>query len=142
MRTTLKAIEKEITGFYEITAGQMFKRTRKREFVEKRQIFYYLAKLYTVKSLGKIGKYAGSLQGKPFDHATVLHGSKTIGNLIASDKKLKHEIQEIIANIRKNKDTLYTENEMLFKKELDEIIEKNKDLERRILKLERINDKI
>jgi len=58
--------------------------TRVREFVEARMIYFYLCRNFLNLPLASIGK---TIYPKK-DHATVLHGYKTIQNLIQVDKKL------------------------------------------------------
>lgn len=56
-------------------------KTREREIVEARQIYFVRAKLFTKASLAAIGKLVNK------DHATVLHGIKTVNNVIELKKK-------------------------------------------------------
>lgn len=60
-------------------------KTRKREIVEARQFYFKRAKLYTKSSLALIG----SLVNK--DHATVMHGIKTVNNIV----QVKERYEEI-----------------------------------------------
>ena len=58
-----------------------------------RQAFYYLSQdLSPRKSLSEIGKFCGG-----YDHATVIHGKKTIRNLLTYDKDLKKRIVSIMS---------------------------------------------
>lgn len=121
MKAPITVIENEINKFYDLEKGEMFKNTRKQENVLRRQLFYYLCVEYTTNSLDTSGKYAGKYRGKSFNHATVKHGADRIRDFISFDKKLRSEVQSIIANIRANKETYYTDFEMLFKSELTSI---------------------
>lgn len=56
-------------------------KTRKREIVEARQIYFVRAKLFTTASLAVIGRLVGK------DHATVLHGIKVVNNVIELKRK-------------------------------------------------------
>ena len=67
---------KELTG-YDVTVGLMMGRSRKREVVVARHIFMYLMRKRKENfSLASIGAHLGK------DHATVLHGNKTVTNMI------------------------------------------------------------
>lgn len=77
---------------YHITRQEFESKSRKREYVEPRQIFSMLAVLNTNYTLGQLGKLIG---GK--DHATVLHGRRTAENLYETDMKFKKLVQEIEA---------------------------------------------
>ena len=50
----------------------------------------YFAKKYTDMSLSQIGAKCGDK-----DHATVLHACRSIENLIATDKKIKEDLNNI-----------------------------------------------
>ena len=65
--------------------------SRRREFVVARHTFCWIMKNYTRRSLATIG--ANILR----DHATVLHGVKTINNLIETDKNIRQLIGKVIS---------------------------------------------
>ena len=60
--------------------------SQSREYITIRQYIYYFAKKYLRMSLAKIGKYFNK------DHATVLHGLRTLNNLIDTDYKVREKI--------------------------------------------------
>jgi hypothetical protein len=66
-------------------------RSRKREFVEARQVCHYIAKKMSLGSLGQIGKRFGKV-----DHATVIHSCRTVDALLSSDKIFKEQYKPII----------------------------------------------
>ena len=73
---SIKKIVQRLSGFEDISF-----RTRKRPIPELRFIYYYLCRMFVPEaSLSLIGFVLGS-----FDHATVLHGIKTVKNLIDSN---------------------------------------------------------
>ena len=74
----------------------MLSKTRKREIVQARQIAMYFAKNCTNNSLSKIGREIGQK-----DHATVLHASRTVKNLMDIDKEFKQNIEDIEHIIKK-----------------------------------------
>ena len=76
---------------------------RARELVFIRQLCMAMSKLYTRESLARIGAYIGNR-----DHATVLHGVKTISNLCFTDKTIRKKVadyeKQIMSLVDKNKD--------------------------------------
>ena len=72
-------------------------KTRKREIVQARQISMYFAKRLTKFSLAKIALETGKK-----DHATCLHGIKTVNNLMDSDKHFRLQILEIEKQLKGN----------------------------------------
>jgi len=58
--------------------------------VEPRFIAYYLLKNNTKESLEEIGLLMGG-----FDHATVLHGLKTINNLMETSQELRLRVESL-----------------------------------------------
>jgi uncharacterized protein with PhoU and TrkA domain len=135
MRTTSAVVEEEVLKYYQITAGELFNSGRSGLFKENRYIFYFLAEKYTANSMLQIGRHAGQLRGKQYDHATVLHGRNKIRDYIAYDKKLLREIEEIIGNIKANPNTVYTENTLVFKNELDSLVAKDNELDERLAQI-------
>ena len=142
MRIPIKEIEIEVNKYYESKEGEIFTNTRERNVVERRYVFYYLAITHTAESLGFIGAFAGQYRGKNYDHATVFHGSNKIGDLMCYDKKIKRDIEKITDNLRSNENTIYTDNEIVFKSELDDFDERLKFLENRASKEMDVNFKV
>ena len=79
---TKTAIFKIIIEHYDFHPEQLTIRTRKRPFVEARQLAHYLLKNRTDYSLAVIGKMVGG-----YDHATVLHSSRVWDNFIFSSRR-------------------------------------------------------
>lgn len=71
----LEGILSEVSGKANIPVETLKMKTRKREIVEARQIYFKRAKRETSFSLASIGALVGK------DHATVLHGIKTVNNV-------------------------------------------------------------
>ena len=69
---------------------------RKPEYVKPRQMYFVFAKLYTKKSLAQIGLFVNK------EHCTVLHGMKSINNIIDTEKQFKIDYQIINAKIKGN----------------------------------------
>ena len=78
---TLASILKYVSEKVEIPVEILKMKTRKREIVEARQFFFVEAKEQTKESLSRIGAYVGK------DHATVLHGIKTVNNTVEVKEK-------------------------------------------------------
>jgi chromosomal replication initiator protein len=99
----IRLINRIAADYYGIIATDIYKKTRKREIVEKRQVVHYLSWKNTNANLELIGNIIGEK-----DHATVLHSKKTIIKLMDVDKGLKHDIdvleQKIKYRFKKYKD--------------------------------------
>jgi chromosomal replication initiator protein len=87
---SIEFIQKVVSEYFNIPLEMMHSKTRKREIVQARQISMYFSKNLTKSSLAHIGSQIG---GK--DHATVLHACKTVNNLIDTDKRFRHYLEEI-----------------------------------------------
>ena len=83
-------IQKVVCDYFNMAIDTLKSKTRKREVVQARQIAMYFAKQLTKSSLATIGMHCG---GK--DHATVLHACRTVNNLMDTDKKFRHYVQEL-----------------------------------------------
>lgn len=76
-----------------ITYEQMKTKSRKREFVESRQICMYLIHKYTKLSLRLIGlKFGGR------DHSTVIHACQKVDDLMI-EKRFKYLLETIISKV-------------------------------------------
>lgn len=87
-----RIIEKicDVTGINPTTLSM---RTRKREIVDARHIYCYIAKRETSLSLSKIGEPINR------DHTSVLHAIKKIRNLKNNNKQIRNLINEIESRI-------------------------------------------
>jgi len=83
-------IQKVVCDYYNMPVNQLFSKSRKRDIVHVRHSSMYFAKKYTDMSLSQIGAKCGDK-----DHATVLHACRAIENLIATDKKIKEDLNNI-----------------------------------------------
>lgn len=93
---TINSILKEVAEVTEIPIEVLKMKTRKREIVEARQFYFKRAKMFTKRSLASIGALVGK------DHATVLHGIKTVNNIIEVKEKYE-ELFEGKKRVLKNK---------------------------------------
>ena len=82
----------------------ILKNTRKRNYVDARRIFYHILRNYHYLSLDKIGKLAGNR-----NHATVLHGLRSVEFLIKSDPsigELFNRVSDRVLNLKSEKQVL------------------------------------
>tara|TARA_R110002020_G_scaffold2532_3_gene12142 strand:- start:3500 stop:4108 length:609 start_codon:yes stop_codon:yes gene_type:complete len=78
-----------ICDYFHVSLDILSSKTRKREICEPRQITMYLLRKHTSLTCKSIA----SIFSK--DHATVIHGCKSISNLIQVDRELKKNIGKI-----------------------------------------------
>ena len=90
-------IQKLVCDFYNIPVEAVKSKTRKREIVQARQIAMYFTKDLTKASLKNIGIFFGGR-----DHSTVIHACQTVNDLIETDKKFRHDVEEIEKRIKIN----------------------------------------
>ncbi|NLJ82111.1 MAG: chromosomal replication initiator protein DnaA [Bacteroidales bacterium] len=83
-------IQKVVCDYYNMPVNLIFSVSRKRDIVHIRHSSMYFSKKYTDLSLSQIGAKCGNK-----DHATVLHACRSIENLIATDKKIKEDLNNI-----------------------------------------------
>ena len=76
--------------YFNVREEDVFGKSRKAEIVTVRQMSMYLAHKHTKLTASKIGIYVGNR-----DHATVLHGIKTIDGRLKVDKELQHHLKEL-----------------------------------------------
>lgn len=93
---SMQKIANSVAEFYNISETDLIKQSRKKEFVNPRQIAMYLARKEMKSSFPTIGEYFGGR-----DHTTVMHGVEKIEKLIDSTPGLKQEVNLIM-------DKLYT----------------------------------
>lgn len=75
---------------FNLDRNAVAKRSRKREYVQARQIMMYLSKKYLNVSLAQIGM---RIAGK--DHSTVTYSCKKVVDLMGVDKVFKSEVEQI-----------------------------------------------
>ena len=75
---------------FKVREEEVFGKSRKANIVMVRQMSMYLAHKHTKLTAGKIGIYVGNR-----DHATVLHGIKTIDGRLKVDKELRRHLEEV-----------------------------------------------
>lgn len=96
---TIDSIQFAVCEYFNITRDDMVSKSRRRQFVQARQIAMYLCRnMLQNCSLATIGAEIG---GK--DHATVLHACTTVQDLMSTDrlfKKYVNDIEAILAPVR------------------------------------------
>lgn len=94
---SVEYIQKIVCEYFEVPIEKLKEKTRKRQFVQARQLSMYLAKNYTKNSLKVIGKYFGGR-----DHSTVIHSCQSIKDLLDTDPDFKEAVEEIQKKIQMN----------------------------------------
>ena len=85
-----------VCGYFDVNIDDILIKGRKREHIEIRQLFHYLCKYYTVKSLSKIGSYrVGN-----FDHASVIHSIKTFQERMNLYKRWESIYDDMLIRLR------------------------------------------
>ncbi len=89
-------IQKVVAAYFNITQDMMTSKSRKRELVVARQVAMYFAKEYTNHSLKSIGQHFGGR-----DHSTVIHAVQSVDDMMETDNKFKHSVQELTRKLKK-----------------------------------------
>jgi hypothetical protein len=89
-RPTVRAIMAVVCRRYDVSREDMLSPRRELRYVTPRHIIMYLARKLTPASLPEIGRLLGGR-----DHTTILHGTRKIGALRATDRKLKAALREM-----------------------------------------------
>ena len=87
---TIDDILEKVCGHFGVEQRHVFSKSRKREYVQVRQVSMYLAQKYTKMPAGRIGHLIGNR-----DHSTVIHSCNTIENRLKIDKAFSSELESI-----------------------------------------------
>jgi len=87
MKISPSVILKAVSGFFEVSSGDMLGRARNKEFVEPRQIVMYLFRDMLKMSYPDIASRVGKR-----DHTTAIYAYKKIDNNIKNDSELNQKI--------------------------------------------------
>lgn len=91
----LNSIERIVCDYFKLPFEKLKLKSRDRNIVKCRQISMWFYKKEDI----LVGRVIGeTLGGK--SQATVLHGVKTVNNLMDSDKKYKHHIEQLEKRIK------------------------------------------
>ena len=87
---TIDDILEKVCNHYGVSQQNVFSKSRKRDFVQVRQISMYLAQKYTKMPAGRIGQLIGGR-----DHSTVIHSCNTIEQRLKVDRAFSAELSSI-----------------------------------------------
>ena len=87
---TIDDILEKVCQHFGVTQQNVFSKSRKREFVQVRQISMYLAQKYTKMPASRIGQLIGGR-----DHNTVLHSCSAVEERLKVDKAFLEELNSI-----------------------------------------------
>ena len=87
---TIDDILEKVCKHYNVAQQYVFSKSRKRDYVQVRQVSMYLAQKYTKMPAGRIGQLIGNR-----DHSTVIHSCNTIEKRLKVDKAFYAEISSI-----------------------------------------------
>ena len=92
---TIDDILEKVCQHYDVNQQQVMGKSRKRDFVQVRQVSMYLAQKYTKMPASRIGQLIGGR-----DHSTVLHSCTTIEKRLKIDKAFREELSSIENSFR------------------------------------------
>ena len=87
---TIDDILEKVCGHFRVEQRHVFSKSRKREYVQARQVSMYMAQKYTKMPAGRIGQLIGNR-----DHSTVIHSCNTIEKRLKIDKAFSAELSSI-----------------------------------------------
>ncbi len=94
-KISISDVQLHVSRYFNLSFSDLCSKKRSRFISRPRQIAMYLSKEYTELSYPEIGKSFG---GK--DHATVIHAVNKVKNLCFSDKKIKKDVEILIATLK------------------------------------------
>ncbi len=89
-KVMIEDIQRKVADYFNIRFNEMMSSRRAREVVRPRQIAMYLAKQLTARSLPEIGRKFGGR-----DHTTVIHAVRRIEELMAADRSMREEVEQL-----------------------------------------------
>ena len=95
---TIDDILEMVCQHYGVSQQSVFSKSRKRDFVQVRQVSMYLAQKYTKMPASRIGQLIGGR-----DHSTVLHSCSTVEQRMKVDKAFAEELNKIEHSFRLKK---------------------------------------
>jgi chromosomal replication initiator protein len=87
---TIDDIVEKVCKHYGVNQQNVFSKSRKRDYVQARQIAMYLAQKHTKMPASRIGQLIGGR-----DHSTVIHSCNTIEKRLKIDKMFVAELSSI-----------------------------------------------
>ena len=92
---TIDDIMEKVCQHYGVSQQQVSGKSRKRDYVQVRQVSMYLAQKYTKMPASRIGQLIGGR-----DHSTVLHSCSTVEQRLKVEKGFREELQSIEQSFR------------------------------------------
>ena len=92
---TVDDILEKVCEHYNVSQQNVFSKSRKRDYVQVRQISMYLAQKYTKMPASRIGQLIGNR-----DHSTVIHSCTAVEQRLKVDKAFMEEINSIETSFR------------------------------------------
>jgi hypothetical protein len=89
-RNEIRDITEIVFNYFDLPIVYLHSKSRKRELVQARQIAMYFSRKLIKASYELIGEVVGSR-----DHATVMHGEKTVKNLYETSREIKNHVDTI-----------------------------------------------
>ena len=87
---TIDDILEKVCQHYNVAQQHVFSKSRKRDYVQVRQVSMYLAQKYTKMPASRIGQLIGNR-----DHSTVIHSCNTVEQRLKVDKAFSAELSSI-----------------------------------------------
>lgn len=87
---TIDDILDKVCNHYGVSQQHVFSKSRKRDYVQVRQISMYLAQKHTKMPASRIGQLIGGR-----DHSTVIHSCNTVEKRLKIDKAFVAELSSI-----------------------------------------------
>ncbi len=87
---TIDEILEKVCRHYNVEQRQVFSKSRRRDYVQVRQVSMYLAQKYTKMPAGRIGQLIGNR-----DHSTVIHSCNAIEQRLKVDLAFQAELSSI-----------------------------------------------
>ena len=95
---TIDDILEKVCKHFNVSQQHIISKSRRRDYVQVRQISMYLAQKYTKMSAARIGQLIGNR-----DHSTVIHSCNTIEQRLKIDKGFSEEVSSIERSFRLKK---------------------------------------
>jgi chromosomal replication initiator protein len=91
MKLLVAEIQRAACIRFGISHADLLSECRERRVARPRQIAMYLARKYSPRSYGELGKLFGSR-----DHSTVVHGCHQICRLVECDAEIEQEVRHVL----------------------------------------------
>ena len=92
---TIDDILERVCQHYGVSQQQVYSKSRKRDYVQVRQVSMYLAQKYTKMPASRIGQLIGGR-----DHSTVLHSCSAVEQRLKVETSFREELQSIEQSFR------------------------------------------